>query len=76
MNAKPLCLLLLFLASHAVAADNTVYADEPVDADVRLESIKASLLDYALDHSVYVSTQAWLDGNGAVEEKGFIAQWP
>lgn len=69
MNAKPLCLLLLFLASHAVAADNTVYADEPIDADVRLESIKASLLDYALDHSVYVSTQAWLDGNGAVEEK-------
>ena len=26
-------------------------------------------MDYALDHSVYVSTQAWLDGNGAVEEK-------
>ena len=69
MNAKLLYLPLLCLASNAFAASNTIYSDEPIAADVRLESIKASPLDYALDHSVYVSTQAWLDGNGAVEEK-------
>jgi hypothetical protein len=68
MNAKIICLALL-VSSSVAWADDFFYSDEPIDANVRLESIKASLLDYALDHSVYVSTQAWLDGNGAVEEK-------
>ena len=25
-------------------------------------------MDYALDHSAHVTTSAWLDGNGAIEE--------
>ena len=70
MNSK-ICALLLVIALGPVPikADEFFPGTEPIDAAVRLESIKASLLDYALDHSVYVSTQAWLDGNGAVEEK-------
>ena len=69
MKAKLICLILLVLTASAVTAEEPFYNDEPIAADLRLETIKASLLDYALDHSVYVSTQAWLDGNGAVEEK-------
>ena len=70
MNIKFYALLLmLVLVSAPIKADEFFPNAEPIDAAVRLESIKASLLDYALDHSVYVSTQAWLDGNGAVEEK-------
>ena len=70
MNSK-ICALLLLIALGPVPikADEFFPGTEPIDAAVRLESIKSSLLDYALDHSVYVSTQAWLDGNGAVEEK-------
>ena len=70
MNSK-ICALLLLIALGPVPikAEEFFPSTEPIDAAVRLESIKASLLDYALDHSVYVSTQAWLDGNGAVEEK-------
>ena len=34
----------------------------------RLSSLKRSLMDYALDHSAHVTTSAWLDGNGAIEE--------
>ena len=26
-------------------------------------------MDYAMDHSAHVTTSAWLDGNGAIEEK-------
>ena len=35
----------------------------------RLSSLKRSLIDYAMDHSAHVTTSAWLDGNGAIEEK-------
>ena len=70
MNSKLLALILVaVLGSVPISADEFFPSEEPIDAALRLESIKASLLDYALDHSVYVSTQAWLDGNGAVEEK-------
>ena len=34
----------------------------------RLSSLKRSLMDYAMDHSAHVTTSAWLDGNGAIEE--------
>ena len=65
MNIKFYALMLmLVLVSAPIKADEFFPNAEPIDAAVRLESIKASLLDYALDHSVYVSTQAWLDGNG------------
>ena len=70
MTSKIYALLLVIaLGPVPTKADEFFPGTEPIDAAVRLESIKASLLDYALDHSVYVSTQAWLDGNGAVEEK-------
>ena len=69
MNSKTLFFAFVVASgSSVVSADEFFPGDEPIDAALRLESIKASLLDYALDHSVYVSTQAWLDGNGAVEE--------
>ena len=34
----------------------------------RLSSLKRAFMDYALDHSAHVTTSAWLDGNGAIEE--------
>ena len=69
MNSKALFFAcVMAIGSGSLNADEFFPGDEPIDAALRLESIKASLLDYALDHSVYVSTQAWLDGNGAVEE--------
>ena len=58
MNSK-ICALLFVIALGPVTikADEFFPGTEPIEAAVRLESIKASLLDYALDHSVYVSTQ-------------------
>ena len=67
MNAKLLYLPLLCLASNAFAASNTIQMNrsQPMSGS----NHQSLTIDHALDHSVYVSTQAWLDGNGAVEEK-------
>ena len=56
-------------SNHIVA---NAYALEEIfqpTPEERLNSLKRSLMDYAMDHSAHVTTSAWLDGNGAIEEK-------
>ena len=53
-----------FLVGYAQAAEE-IFQPTPEE---RLSSLKRSLMDYAMDHSAHVTTSAWLDGNGAIEE--------
>ena len=69
MKALIFILAIFLTGSNLIAAD--ALASEEIfqpTPEERLSSLKRSLMDYAMDHSAHVTTSAWLDGNGAIEE--------
>ncbi len=69
---RAICYLTIVFSfcTHGVPV-NAAEAVKPfqVNNKERLDSLKRSIMDYAMDHSVHVTTSAWLDDDGAVEEK-------
>ena len=65
-----ICIFATFLKVSTLIVINALAAEEVFQPtpEERLSSLKRSLMDYALDHSAHVTTSAWLDGNGAIEE--------
>jgi len=63
-------ILATFLTGSTLIAGNAIAVEEffQPTPEERLSSLKRSLMDYAMDHSAHVTTSAWLDGNGAIEE--------
>ena len=59
-----------FLTSSILIVGNAFSSEQIFQPtpEERLSSLKRSLMDYAMDHSAHVTTSAWLDGNGAIEE--------
>jgi hypothetical protein len=60
----------IFLTGSTLVVGNALALEEIFQPtpEERLSSLKRSLMDYAMDHSAHVTTSAWLDGNGAIEE--------
>ena len=63
-------ILATFLTSSILIVGNAFSLEQIFQPtpEERLSSLKRSLMDYAMDHSAHVTTSAWLDGNGAIEE--------
>jgi len=63
-------LFATLLAGSTLMVGNALAVEEIFQPtpEERLSSLKRSLMDYAMDHSTHITTSAWLDGNGAIEE--------